>query len=386
MDVQPYRVEIPEAVVDDLRERLAQTRWSDEIPGSGWDYGTNLAYLKELVEHWRTTFNWRAQEALINSFANYRTTVDGLGIHFIHQPGQGPNPLPIILTHGWPGSFFEMYKMIPLLTDPGAHGADPNDSFHVVVPSMPGYGFSDRPAQRGLAVHKVADLWSELMTAGLGYQRFAAHGGDWGASVTARLGYGYPEQLVGIHVTSVAGSAPSPHLAPGARPLSEAERSLLEQREQWRHAEGGYGHIQGTKPQTLSYGLNDSPAGLAAWIVEKYRTWSDCDGDVERRFTKDELLTTITIYWVTQTIGSSTRLYYESQHDPWSIPAGESIRVPCAVASFPKEISRPPREWAERSFNLQRWTEMPAGGHFAALEEPQVLAQDIREFFRPLRD
>ena len=386
MDVQPYNIEIPDAVFDDLKARLARTRWPDEIPESEWDYGTNLAYIKELVEYWRTGFDWRAQEAVINKFAHFLTTVDDMGIHFIHQEGRGPNPMPIVLTHGWPGSFFEMYKLIPLLTDPGANGADATDSFHVVVPSMPGYGFSDRTTRRGVTVASIADLWVQLMTEGLGYQRFAAHGGDWGASVTARLGFAYPGQLVGIHVTSVSAVSRGPDPGGEARSLSEAEQRLLEQREQWRQAEGGYGHIQGTKPQTLSYGLNDSPAGLAAWIVEKYRTWSDCGGDVERRFTKDELLTTITIYWVTQTINSSTRLYYESQHEPWSIPQGESITVPCGVAVFPRELSRPPREWAERSYNVQRWTEMPSGGHFAALEEPQRLAQDIREFFRPLRD
>ena len=385
MDVQPYKIEIPDAVFDDLKARLARTRWPDEIPESEWDYGTNLAYIKELVEYWRTGFDWRAQESVINSFAHFRTTVDNMGIHFIHQEGKGPDPMPIVLTHGWPGSFFEMYKLIPLLTDPASNGADPNDSFHVVVPSMPGYGFSDRTTRRGVTVASIADLWVQLMTEGLGYQRFAAHGGDWGASVTARLGFAYPEQLVGIHVTSVSAVARDADQAVDARPLSEAEQRLFEQREQWRQAEGGYGHIQGTKPQTLSYGLNDSPAGLAAWIVEKYRSWSDCGGDVERSFTKDELLTTITIYWVTQTISSSTRLYYESQHNPWSVPPGESIKVPCGVAVFPKELSRPPREWAERSYNVQRWTEMPSGGHFAALEEPQLLAQDIREFFRPLR-
>ena len=385
MDVQPYKIEIPDAVFDDLKARLARTRWPDEIPESEWDYGTNLAYIKELVEYWRTGFDWRAQESVINSFAHFRTTVDNMGIHFIHQEGKGPNPMPIVLTHGWPGSFFEMYKLIPLLTDPGSNGADANDAFHVVVPSMPGYGFSDRTTRRGVTVASVADLWVQLMTEGLGYRRFAAHGGDWGASVTARLGFAYPDQLAGIHVTSVSAVSRGADQAEGARPPSEAEQRLFEQREQWRQAEGGYGHIQGTKPQTLSYGLNDSPAGLAAWIVEKYRSWSDCGGDVERSFTKDELLTTITIYWVTQTINSSTRLYYESQHNPWSVPPGELIKVPCGVAVFPKELSHPPREWAERSYNVQRWTEMPSGGHFAALEEPQRLAQDIREFFRPLR-
>ncbi len=276
-----------------------------------------------------------------------------------------------------------MNRIIPLLSDPANHGGDPADAFDVVVPSIPGYGFSDRPTQRGMNIFRIADLWARLMTDGLGYHRFGAQGGDWGASVTARLGFAHPNQLVGIHVTSVA--AIFPYLGPGARELSQQERALLEGRERWRQAEGGYSHIQGTKPQTLSYGLNDSPTGLAAWMVEKFRTWSDCEGDVERRFTKDELLTNVTIYWVTQTINSSTRLYYEFQHSPWSLSQGEGIQVPCAVALFPKEISRPPREWAERSYNVQRWTPMPRGGHFAALEEPDLLAEDIRAFFRPLR-
>ncbi len=384
MDVQPFKVQVPEATLEDLRERLARTRWSDEISGSGWDYGSNLAYIKELVDYWRTRFDWRTQEEVINAFAHFRASVDGIGIHFIHEHGKGPKPLPLIITHGWPSSFFEMYKIIPLLSDPANHGGDPADAFDVVVPSMPGYGFSDRPTQRGMNIFRIANLWARLMTDGLGYRRFGAQGGDWGASVTARLGFAYPDQLVGIHVTSVA--AILPYLGPGVRELSERERALLEDRERWRQAEGGYSHIQGTKPQTLSYGLNDSPAGLAAWIVEKFRTWSDCDGDVERWFSKDELLTNVTIYWVTQTINSSTRLYYEFQHSPWSFSQGERIQAPCAVALFPKEISRPPREWAERSYNVQRWTEMHRGGHFAALEEPDLLAEDIRAFFRPLRE
>jgi pimeloyl-ACP methyl ester carboxylesterase len=233
-------------------------------------------------------------------------------------------------------------------------------------------------------VFKVADLWAKLMTEGLGYRRFGAQGGDWGASVTAYLGFAYAPQLIGIHVTSM--TRPTPYLGPGSRPLSEAESAYLAQREAWLQAEGGYSHIQGTKPQTLSYGLNDSPAGLAAWIVEKYRTWSDCHGDVESRFTREELLTTITLYWVTQTIHSSTRLYYETLRQPWTLQQDQRIVVPSAMAAFPKEISRPPREWGERSFNIRRWTEMPRGGHFAALEEPELLAHELRAFFRPLRD
>ncbi len=384
MDVQPFKIQAPDEALTDLRERLERTRWSDEIPGSHWDYGTNLSYIKELVDYWQTKFDWQAQEELINRFSHFRADVDGLGVHFIHQRGQGPDPMPLVITHGWPGSFFEMSKIIPLLTDPASHGADPADAFDVVAPSMPGYGFSDHPVERGLHVLRVSDLWVRLMTEGLGYDRFGAQGGDWGAGVTAYLGYAYPENLIGIHLTSMV--RPAPYLGTGSQELSPAEQAFLKQRERWLQDEGGYSHIQGTKPQTLSYGLNDSPAGLAAWIVEKYRSWSDCGGDVEKRFTKDELLTTITIYWLTQTINSSTRLYYESLNHPWEMKEGERIGVPAAMAVFPGEMSRPPREWGERSYNVQRWTEMPSGGHFAALEEPETLAQDIRAFFRSLRD
>jgi pimeloyl-ACP methyl ester carboxylesterase len=383
MDAIPLTIGVPNTVLDDLDRRLEATRWPGEIHGSDWDYGTSLGYVQELVGYWRSRFDWRAQERRINAFHHYKTMVDGLGIHFIHEQGHGPNPMPLIVTHGWPGSFFEMYKIIPLLTDPGSHGGDPADAFDVVVPSMPGYGFSDHPMQRGIHVFKVADLWAQLMTEGLGYPRFGAQGGDWGASVTAYLGFAHPDQLIGIHVTSM--TRPTPYLGPGSRPLSAAEQAYLAQREAWLQAEGGYSHIQGTKPQTLAYGLNDSPVGLAAWIVEKYRTWSDCHGEVESRFTKDEILTTIMIYWVTQSINSSTRLYYETLRRLWTLQQGERIAVPSAMAAFPKEISRPPREWGERSFNVQRWTEMPHGGHFAALEEPALLAEDIRAFFRPLR-
>ncbi len=383
MDVKPFKVQIPEATLQDLKDRLARTRWPDEILDSGWDYGSNLAYIKELVDYWRTQFEWRAQEEAINSFANFRANIDGLGIHFIHERGRGSNALPLIVTHGWPSSFSEMLKIIPLLTDPASHGGDPADSFDVVVPSMPGYGFSDRPTQQGVGISRTADLWAQLMTEGLGYQRFGAHGSDWGAVISARLGFAYPDQMVGVHVTSASGA--SPYLGAGARDLSKTEQAMLADREGWQQAEGGYTHIQGSKPQTLSYGLNDSPAGLAAWIVEKFRTWSDCHGDVERRFTKDELLTNVTIYWVTQTIYSSFYVYYEHFHSPWSFNDGERIRVPCAVALFPQESSFPPREWAERSYNVQRWTEMPRGGHFPALEEPELLVEDIRAFFRPLR-
>ena len=383
MAVQPYKIEIPDSVLDDLKSRLERTRWPDELPGTGWDYGSNLDYVKELVEYWRTKFDWHAQEKLINSFSHFKSEVDGLNIHFIHEKGKGPNPMPLVITHGWPGTFFEMYKVIPMLSDPASHGGDPADAFDVVAPSMPGYGFSDATDKRGLSVLSIGDLWAKLMSENLGYQRFAAQGGDWGARVTAKLGLSHGDKVIGIHTTST--SSPTPYQGPGTRELSEAEKAMLAQRIQWLADEGGYSHIQATKPQTLSYGLNDSPAGLAAWIVEKYRTWSDCGGDVESRFTKDELLTTITIYWVTQSINSSTRLYYESFFQAWDLAKDEKIQGPVAIASFPRENSVPLREWAERSFNIQQWTDMPSGGHFAALEEPDRLVEDIRKFFRGLR-
>lgn len=382
MNVEPFKVRIAQETIDDLQSRLALTRWPDEISGSDWGYGSNLSYVKELAHYWQTRFDWRAREEMINSFAHFRANLDGLGIHFIHERGKGPNALPLIITHGWPSSFVELLKIIPLLTDPASYGADPADCFDVVVPSIPGYGFSDRPAQPGFSVFRIADLWAKLMN-GLGYNRFGAQGGDFGAHVTTRLGFIYPENVLGIHLNYLPGSY-LPYLEPGAD-LSEAERAFLDDREQWRWKEGGYAHIQATKPQTLSYGLNDSPAGLAAWIIEKFRAWSDCDGAVERRFTKDELLTNVTIYWVTETISSAVRLYYESQATPLRFKEGERVQAPCGMSNFPKEISSPPREWVERCYNVRRWTEMPRGGHFAASEEPELLAEDIRAFFRPLR-
>ena len=383
MQITNFDISVEHSTLDQLRDRLINTRYPDEITGSGWNYGTDLSYLKELVQYWHSDFNWSKQQALINSFSHFRTTVDDINIHFIHEKGKGPDPFPLIITHGWPGTFFEMYKVIPMLTDPQSFGGDPKDSFDVVVPSMPGYGFSDASPSSGLDPLTVADMWATLMSDNLGYSRFGAQGGDWGARVTAKLGLSHSDKVIGIHTTST--TSPTPYLGEGSRPLSESEKRMLEQREEWVRSEGGYAHIQSTKPQTLSYSLNDSPVGLAAWIVEKYRTWSDCEGDIESRFTKDELLTTVTIYWVTESIGSSTRLYYESFNKPWTLKQGERIDVPVAVAAFPHENTIPLREWAERSYNVKHWTDMPSGGHFAALEEPDRLVQDIREFFRTLR-
>lgn len=383
--VHPFTVEVAEEVLRDLWERLERTRWPDEVADAGWEYGTNLAYLRELVTYWRTQFDWRAQERMINQFTQYIATVDGCDIHFIHERGNGPRPLPLVLTHGWPGTFFEMYKLIPLLTDPARFGADAADAFDVIVPSLPGYGFSERPRHPRMAMARIAELWAALMTETLGYARFAAHGGDIGASITTELGRRYPDRVLGIHLTAVTESS-GPYLGPGAPELSEAERAFVALQQRWEDEEGAYGHQQRTRPQTLAYGLNDSPAGLASWIVEKFRAWSDCGGDVERRFTKDELLTSIMIYWVTQTTSSSIRLYYESRHHPLpAFAAGERITVPCGVALTTDPVDRAPREWAERTYNVRRWTELSRGGHFLALEEPELLAEELRAFFRPLR-
>jgi pimeloyl-ACP methyl ester carboxylesterase len=384
MDVQPFSIHIPEHTLSDLRARLGQTRWPDEIAGSDWSYGASLSYMREVVDYWQRGFDWRAQEAAINEFSHFRAEVDGSTIHFIHERGQGPRPVPLVITHGWPGSFVEMLKIIPQLADPLSHGGKPEDSFDVVVPSLPGYGFSSRPTQRGMNAFRITELWVQLMN-GLGYGRFGAQGGDWGASVATCLGLMHPASLIGLHLNYIPGSF-KPFLGSGTRKLSETESTFLEAQESWSQAEGGYGHVQATKPQTLAFGLNDSPAGLAAWIIEKFRDWSDCEGDVERRFTKDELLTNVMIYWTTKTIHSSMRLYHEARSRPLHFKEGESVQTPCAVARFLKEAPFPPREWVERGYNVQRWTEFPSGGHFAAMEEPNMLVEDIRAFFRPLRE
>ena len=381
MSITPFRIRVPAPVLADLKRRLAETRWPDEIPGSGWDYGANLGYLKGLIEYWRTGFDWRAQERLLNSFRQFKADLDGFGIHFIHVKGKGPRPFPLIISHGWPGSFFEIYKVIGPLSDPASHGGDPADAFDVVVPSLPGYGFSDRPTERGMNVARITSLFHRLMTDVLGYRRYAAQGGDWGSAITTRLGYAYPDSVVGIHLNLVT-------VVPGRvlrADQSEEVRAWVERRKVYTDEEYGYQGIQGTRPQTLAYGLNDSPVGLAAWIVEKFRRWSDCDGDVESVYTKDELLTNVMIYWVTGTINSSTRLYYEGRRNPVVVPPGERVKVPTGVAAFARDPSMPPRRLVEPVFNLQRWTALPSGGHFAALERPKELVEDVRAFFRPLR-
>jgi pimeloyl-ACP methyl ester carboxylesterase len=380
--VTPFSVDIPQATLDDLRERLGRTRWPDEVRDAGWDYGARLAEMRELVDYWRDGFDWRRQEWAINAFPQFRADVDGLGIHFIHQRGAGARPLPLLITHGWPSSFVEMLKLIPRLTDPARFGGDPADSFDVIVPSVPGFGFSDRPAERGMTRSRVAGLWVGLMET-LGYRRFAAHANDIGAVISAFIALDYRERLLALH-TMMPGF-PRPHVD-AAAVLSPAETSFLEVQRRWDRDEGGYNLIQETRPQTLAYGLHDSPAGLLAWIAEKWRAWTDPRGDLLRHFTRDELLTNVTIYWVTETAGSSARSYYERARDPRVVRPDERVRVPTGVALSTEVVQRAPREWVERRYpDLRRWTEFSRGGHFIALEEPDLLAEELRLFFREFR-
>ena len=377
MAVTQFTIDIPEASLTDLKERLSRTRWPGEITDGGWQYGTNLAYLQELCAYWRDEFDWRAQEEYLNQWPHFKADVHGFGLHFIHSKGKGPNPVPLVFTHGWPGTFYEVHKIIDLLTDPASHGGDAADSFDVVAPSLPGYGFSGIPKEPGYGTGKTADLWDGLMQQ-LGYDKYGAQGGDWGAVVTRNIGAKFPERVLGIHMNMmVGGQAPAD--------LKEEDEAAQAQAKAFQSGETGYQQIQRTKPQTLAYGLTDSPAGLAGWITEKWRTWSDCDGDVERAFTKDELLTNISIYWHTNTINSSVRYYYENMNDPARNLGRERIEVPSGFARFPKEIIQTPRSWMEPGFNVTHWTDFNEGGHFPAMEKPQLLAEDIRAFFRPLR-
>jgi pimeloyl-ACP methyl ester carboxylesterase len=381
MTPTPFQLHVPDDVLTDLRARLDRVRWPDEAPGAGWQHGTSLAYMKDLVAYWRERFDWRAQEVRLNRWRQFTVPLGGIDLHFIHEPGVGPAPMPLLLSHGWPGSVIEFERIIPMLTDPARFGGDPVDAFTVVAPSLPGYTLSFKPGQPRFGIAEIADLFATLMTDVLGYRRFAAQGGDWGAFITSLLGANHAERVAGIHVNLLAVRRDQ---TPPAEP-SATEKAYLVELANWLREETGYMQIQSTKPQTLAYGLSDSPAGLAAWIVEKFRTWSDCGGDVERRFSKDTLLTNVMLYWVTGAVGSSFWPYYARAHSAWPISEKRPVKVPTAYASFPKEILHPPRAWAEGVYNIQRWTAMPAGGHFAALEEPEALAADVRAFFRTLR-
>jgi pimeloyl-ACP methyl ester carboxylesterase len=379
--VRSINISVPDQVLEDLEYRLDRTRLPDQIPGTAWDYGTDGDYLVELLAYWKDDFDWRAQERRLNDFDHFVTEIDGVDMHFIHQRSPNRDATPLLLTHGWPGSFVEFTELIGPLTDPAAFGGDPADAFHVVVPSLPGFGLSGKPTQPGFSPERMADVEAALMER-LGYDRYGAQGGDWGAIIGRSLAGNYPENVIGLHSNFILAG-------PGADTGQDGDATPEEMEHRAERAaafsEGsGYQNIQGTKPQTVGVGLNDSPAGLAAWIVEKFHGWSDNDGNVESAFTKDQILTNITLYWVTETITSSARIYYESSHTRATRPV-RYVEVPTAGAIFPKEIYFTPRAWAEASYNIVRWTMMPSGGHFAALEEPELLVDDIRAFFRELR-
>lgn len=384
---RPFEIHIGEPLLVDLAARLEATRLPPEQGPAGWDAGASPVYLRDLLAYWRGQYDWRTQESALNRFAQFRAEIGGADIHFIHERGRGPAPMPLILTHGFPDSFTRFLKVIPLLTDPAAHGGDAADAFDVVVPSLPWCGFSQEHKHEG-GLFNVNQLWHELMSDVLGYERYAAHGGDWGSTITEHIARSHAKSVIGIHLTDV----PFWHSLQTPEDLKPSEREYVDSVQQFQMKQGAYSLVQGKKPQTLADGLNDSPIGLAAWLTEKFQRWSDCDGDLENAFTKDEMLTNVMIYWVTGSIGGAFMPYFDVMNagaPRWIAEAVKqklgSDQVPAAFAMFPKDLSHPPREWAERFFNVQRWTQFDHGGHFAAMEQPEALAQDIREFFRPLR-
>ena len=378
--VSPFTVQVPDQVLSDLRARIRNTRWPPGAPGREWEQGTDLEYLKGLLGYWADRFDWRAQERELNRFKHFRAEIDGVAIHFVHERARYGNGVPIILTHGWPSAFIELLPLVPLLSDPRAHGIE-GPAFDLVIPSLPGYGFSGRPARANY--RSVAALWHRLM-GGLGYERYGAGGGDFGAGVTTLMALDEPRRMIGIHLSNLE---LSPWMGEGSRPLSSAERAYLAQRQRWDESERGYSSIQSTKPQTLAYALNDSPAGLAAWILEKWRSWADTGGSLEGRFSRDFLLTLVTLYWVTETVTTSMRDYFDNRWHGISLGPNDFVRVPTGIANFMTQLifeGDPPREWAERLYDVRQWTPMPRGGHFAPAEEPERLARDLATFFAGL--
>jgi pimeloyl-ACP methyl ester carboxylesterase len=386
--IHPFTITVDPAVLTDLQTRLANTRWPDQVNNQKWQLGTDETYLRQFCAYWQNEFDWEKQQAYLNTFSHFKTTIDDIGIHFIHQKGEGPQPIPLLLTHGWPDSFVRFLKLIPLLTKADEAGL----SFDVIVPSIPGHGFSDIPSESGMNAKRIAGLFAQLMSKELGYKKFVAHGGDVGSEVTEQLALHHSKLLLGIHLTDI----PYHHIITADEDkLSKVEKEYKQQVTQWQQTEGAYNAIQSTKPQTLAYGLNDSPTGLAAWQLEKFYAWSDCDGDLESCFTKDELLTNLTIYWVTQTINSSARRYNEAMKDmlqelfnplvklnPFG-KTGTRAEVPTGVAQFQTDLL-PPREFADKFFDIHRWSKLPKGGHFAAMEQSELLGNDIRQFVAEL--
>jgi pimeloyl-ACP methyl ester carboxylesterase len=378
--IRPFRVDVPQAELDDLRDRLARTRWPDDYEGVGWDYGTDLATMKELATYWRDGYDWRRQEAYLNSFPHFTAELDGEELTFIHVRGTGPDPIPLLLLHGWPDSVCRYLKLIPLLTDPASHGGDPGICFDVAVPWLIGrYRGGSRAPRSGLFRHIAEQLWT-LMTRELGYQRFGAAGGDGGSVIAQLLGVHHPDSVLGVHLTDLGFTIAFAQFPD----LTEAEQRYFAELQGWSMQEGAYAMVQGTKPQTLALGLNDSPVGFAAWIIEKFRTWSDCDGRLENVYTKDELLTNVMLYWLNGPTARSVS--YREEFTSPSLAPNQQVGVPSALAVPPKDLGPiMPRELAERNLtDLRRYTVLPHGGHFAAMEYPDVVAQDVRAFFADL--
>jgi epoxide hydrolase len=374
-EVNTFRIAVSDDVLDDLRQRLARTRWPERECVDDWSQGIPLEYTRELAAYWADEYDWRSREALLNRFDQFTTDIDGLDIHFIHQRSPHDGAFPLIITHGWPGSIVEFHKVIEPLTNPTAHGGRPEDAFHVVCPSLPGYGFSGKPTSTGWGVGKVAEAWETLMTR-LGYDRYGAQGGDWGAAVTTAIGRN-GGHCAGIHVNFALAFPPA-----GLENPTPEEQAALKALEYYQRWDSGYSKQQSTRPQTVGYGLVDSPVGQLAWIVEKFWAWMDCDGHPENVLTKDELLDNVMMYWVTGSAASSARMYWES----FNVWTGElRVDLPTGIAAFPKEVIRAPRSWCEPNYNITHWTQMPRGGHFAAFEQPQLFVEDVRKFFATVR-
>jgi pimeloyl-ACP methyl ester carboxylesterase len=376
-DIQPFEIRASDEELEDLQRRLRATRWPEAETVSDWSQGIPLAYLQEVCGYWSEKYDWRAREAHLNSFPQFRAEALGLGIHFIHVRSPEPNAMPLVMTHGWPGSIVEFHKVIGPLTDPAAHGGDPADAFHVVCPSLPGYGFSDKPSEPGWGVEKVGEAWAALM-AKLGYERYAAQGGDWGAMVTTRIGIQDPEHCLGIHLNMPI-VIPDPETMGD---LSEGEKAALASLQHYNDVDSGYSKQQSTRPQTIGYGLVDSPAGQAGWILEKFWSWTDCDGHPEKVLTRDELLDNVMLYWLPGTGASSARLYWQS----FAQASFEEVTVPTGCSIFPKEIIRASRRWAEKRFSdIRYWNELDKGGHFAAFEQPETFVKELRACFAQMR-
>ena len=375
-EITPFTINTPESQLTDLRNRIDNTRWAEEECVNDWSQGIPLTYVREIADYWANQYDWRKSEQYLNTFDHFQTNIDDLDIHFIHQKSPHPDAYPLIITHGWPGSIVEFHKVIQPLVNPTKHGGKAEDAFHVVCPSLPGYGFSGKPSQSGWGVEKIAETWDQLMVR-LGYENYGAQGGDWGAAVTTQIGRNIGH-CDAIHINMPIGR-PTPE---SLQDPTDEEKSALEGLTYYQEWDSGYSKQQSTRPQTLGYGLVDSPVGQMAWIIEKFWSWMDCDGHPENTLTRDELLDNVMLYWLTASGASSARLYWESFG---SFGGGEKVELPTGVASFPKEIIRSPRRWCEESYNITHWTTMPKGGHFGAFEQPELFINDLRTFFKTIR-